>query len=181
MKTYILFITIIILTSCGKEKKTKSEHKIDKVTVAFSGWGCESECAFLAVSIDSNLVLNYYGGKYAKYKGYFKGAVSQEIWDSVQTRFSKFLSNGIDTIDRNRTDHPMVEFHISENLNKLKIIENTGAMSDRDLNILYWFSREIVDIIVLTESDSLTFETKAQFGIPGKTPPQESITFTPSL
>jgi hypothetical protein len=172
-------LIICLLASCSTENNTKAEHKINKVTVAFSGYGCESECAFIAVSIDSNRKLNYYGGKYAKYKGYHQGLVSKEVWDSVQTQFSKFITSGIDTIDRNRTDQPMVEVQIDKNEDKWKIIENTGRMSDRDLNILYWFSRGIVDKIVLTKTDSLTFETKAQFGIPSKgNSPNENIRFT---
>ena len=68
-----LLILLIFLASCGHPSQNNNikQIKIQKVTVAISGLGCVSTCPFQALSVDSLLNLNYYGGSYAKKQGYF--------------------------------------------------------------------------------------------------------------
>lgn len=163
--TFAIFLTLI---ACGQ---TRPDSKgISRVTVAFSGYGCESECPFQAFSVDSNLTATFYGGQFADRKGYFKGTISQATWDSIQVRFDKFIVKGIDTIKYKKTDHPDVEFFIHDGLRKhrTRFNENTGKMTREDLDILYWFVK-ISSRTDLKSSDSLTFETTLQYSILPKT------------
>ena len=63
-KTIWAIVTFLIFLSCGQsEKESKG---INKVTVAFSGLGCDSECPSEILSIDSTLTLCFYGGMFQK-------------------------------------------------------------------------------------------------------------------
>lgn len=160
----LIIIFLLALISCGKSR-TESKG-ISKITVAFSGIGCEGECPFQVLSVDKNLNAKFYGGQFANKNGYFKGIVSQETWDSIQTRFDKFIVKGIDTIKNEKTDHPNVEFYIHDGFRKHKtrFYENTGKMSKGDLDILNWFIN-IASKTNFKSTDSLTFETSIQFPI----------------
>ena len=95
MKTIKSIFTIAILLTLITCGKTRPESKgISKVTVAFSGYGCESGCPFQVLSVDEKLNATYYGGPFAERNGYYKGIISQEIWDSIQIRFDKFIIKG---------------------------------------------------------------------------------------
>lgn len=171
MKTTINILTFVILLTLIACGQTQPNSKgISKVTVAFSGYGCESECPFQVFSVDSSLTATFYGGQFADRKGYFKGTVSQATWDSIQVRFDKFIVKGIDTTKYQKTDHPNVEFFIHDGLRKhrTRFHENTGKMTNDDLDILYWFVR-IGLRTELKTTDSLTFETTLQYSMPPKT------------
>ncbi len=171
MKTTTNILTLVILLTLIACGQTRPDSKgISKVTVAFSGYGCESECPFEVLSIDNKLTATYYGGQFANRQGYFKGTISQENWDSIQTRFDKFIVEGIDTTKYKKTDHPSVEFFIHDGLRKhrTRFNENTGKMTNEDLDILYWFIK-IASRTNLKDTDSLTFETSWQYSTPPKT------------
>ncbi|MEO8236615.1 MAG: DUF6438 domain-containing protein [Flavobacterium sp.] len=164
----LTLIILLTLIACGR---TQSDCKgISKVTVAFSGIGCESECPYQVLSIDNKLNATFYGGHFTDRKGYFKGRVSQAVWDSIQVRFDKFIVKGIDTTEHEKTDHPSVEFFIHDGSRKhrTRFNENTGKMKKNDLDILYWFIN-IASKANLKSTDSLTFETTFQYPIPPKT------------
>jgi hypothetical protein len=171
MKTITKLILLAVLLAFIGCRDTKSENKgtISKVTVAFSGYGCESSCPFEVYSVDNNLNVSFYGGEGAYKNGYFKGKVSKEVWDSIQVRFDKFIVKGIDTTEYKKTDHPDVEFFIHDGFRKHKtrFAENTGKMTKEDLDILYWF-KNIAAKEKLQSTDSLIFETTLQYIIPPK-------------
>lgn len=171
MKTTTNILTFVILLTLMACVQTRPDSKgISKVTVAFSGYGCESECPFQVFSVDSTLTATFYGGQFADKKGYFKGTISQATWDSIQVRFDKFIVKGIDTTKYRKTDHPDVEFFVHDGFRKhrTRFNENTGKMTNDDLNILYWFIN-IASRTDLNANDSLAFETTLQYSIPPKT------------
>jgi len=168
MKTTLQTLTIgliLILFGCGQSnKKSKiTNQTLNKVTVAFSGHGCEGECPYQALSVDNNLIANFYGGPFADRIGFYKGIVRQDVWDSVQSRFAKFISNGIDTTEFEKTDQPFVELVINEGVKKYSFLKNTGKMTSEDLNIFYWFIRLPSKTNSLKKCDSLTFVTSIQY------------------
>jgi hypothetical protein len=165
IKYILIFGFIFSLSACGQTIKNeqKKRNSIKKVTVAFSGFGCESECPFQVLSVDKDLKASYYGGQFAENYGYYKGQFSQSIWDSITTRFEKFYNKGIDTTEYFKTDHPNVEFYITDSLGIKYFKENTGKMADTDLRILYWFIKLSSQTKTLKPCDSLIFETTLQY------------------
>ena len=161
----LTFGLLLFLSACGQLTKDKQHtgSEIQKVTVAFSGYGCEGKCPFQALAIDSTLKINYYGGQFAPRLGYFEGNISKDLWDSIQTRFDKFIKVGIDSTDRNRTDHPSVEFQVKTKSKMFTFKENTGKMSDSDKDILYWYINLNKQFSSIQKTDSLPFETTIQY------------------
>jgi hypothetical protein len=165
MPKILTFIILLTLIACSR--KHPDSKGISKVTVAFSGLGCESGCPYQVLSINNKLNATFYGGHFSDKKGYFKGRVSQAVWDSIQVRFDKFIVKGIDTTEHKKTDHPSVEFFIHDGSRKhrTRFNENTGKMKKSDLEILFWFIN-ISSKANLKSTDSLTFETTLQYSIP---------------
>jgi len=62
---YFILIAFIACRPVSKEKLYVG-NEITKVTVAFSGAGCEGECPFNALSTDKDLKIEYYGGPNSK-------------------------------------------------------------------------------------------------------------------
>ena len=158
----ILLISFLILIFSCQVKIPSNTKGFKKVTVAFSGFGCESECPYEALSVDSSLTIKYYGGEFANKNGYFIGKVSQKTWDSIETKFDKFVLSGIDSLQYENSDQPMVEFYITNKVKKHSFKYNTGKMVTQDVQILKWFMQLSNHAITLNKSDSLTFETTIQ-------------------
>ena len=155
-------ILITLFMNCKSDfKKNKSGAEINKITVAFSGYGCESICPYIAVCIDSSLNVYYYGGRFSELKGYYKGTISKDVWDSIQSKFNKFLIKGIDSTSLGKTDCPSVQFIIHNKQSKKEFINDTGEMTETDLDILYWFAHDLIKNTKLTPTDSINFETTA--------------------
>lgn len=164
MKTIFSSILFLLL-ACGQnanEKRTKG-NSIEKVTVAFSGFGCEGKCPFQALSVNNKFDAFYYGGQFAETKGYYKGRFTQPIWNSIQTRFDKLYYKGIDTTKQFKADLPFVEFYITGDQGKKYFRENAGKMTNEDVNVLYWFIRLRSKAQGLEKCDSLPFETALQY------------------
>lgn len=158
---------IFIIFSC-KEFDKKERQKISdisKVTVAFTGFGCEGRCPFQALSIDSSLTAQYFGGKYSKKNGFYRGTIDQKEWANIQTRFKKFIEVGIGTTQYQSTDYPGVEFLINTDSKEFRFRENTGKIAKKDLDILYWYIQLVPQINKLKKTDSLAFDTSIQFEI----------------
>jgi len=83
-------------------------------------------------------------------------------WDSVKTRFAKFITIGIDTAKYQKTDHPDVELFITDSTKSYHFKENTGKIAENDLEVLYWFINLALETKTLRPTNSLTFETKIQ-------------------
>jgi len=161
-----LVLVLIFLTfSCSEQgkKERKEISNIKKVTVAFTGFGCEGRCPFQALSIDSSLTANYYGGKFAEKNGFYSGKVDQVEWSNIQTRFEKFTEIGLDTTEYQKTDHPSVEISINTDTKVYRFKENTGKIAETDLDVLYWFIRLTSNTNNLKKTDSLDFATSIQY------------------
>ena len=165
IKHILTFGFLFSLFACGQTIKNEQikRNTIKKVTVAFSGFGCESDCPFQVLSVDKDLRATYYGGQFSDNYSYYKGQFLQPTWDSIKTRFDKFYRKGIDTTEYFKTDHPNVEFYITDSLGKKYFKENTGKMTDKDLDILYWFIKLSSQTKTLNPCESLTFETTLQY------------------
>ncbi|GEM_PF-3499319 len=161
-----LLNSLWILAGCKQSDQEATLEKviIYKVTVGVSGYGCESECSFQAVSVDNKQMLRYYGGPYAANKGYFKGNVTKADWDSIQTRFARIYIAGIDTLKWERTDFPEVELSIVSSKGVYKLRKNLGKISEANTHTLAWFVYAMPKEIKLSASDSLEFDTHVQYG-----------------
>jgi Domain of unknown function (DUF6438) len=155
---------LLLLSSCiqTKRKEQNQNNSVQKITVAFSGYGCESDCPFQALSVDKELNIYYFGGAYSKKNGYYRGRITQTTWENLKIQFFKFYLKGIDTAEGFKTDHPSVEFYITTSLDKKYFKENTGRMVGEDLEILYSFIKLASQTNSLKPCDSLPFETTLQ-------------------
>jgi hypothetical protein len=165
LRQNIIALLLLILAGCKQSGQEVGLEKvvISKVTVGLSGNGCESACPFQAVSVDNKQALLYYGGPYATNKGYFKGNVTKATWDSIQTRFARLCTAGVDTLEWERTDFPEVELYIKSSKGVYKLRKNVGKISEADTHLLAWFVYAISKEIKLNASDSLGFETHIQY------------------
>jgi hypothetical protein len=136
-------------------------ERVRKVTVAFAGVGCESDCPFEGISIDDSLKLSFFGGSSSKRPGFFAGRISKVLWDSVAYRFQEFLLHGPATPDR-RTDHPGVEFLIEGDSTLNRFQGNMGFMTRKDIETMYWFRGLVDRADELQRKDTLVFGTTYQ-------------------
>lgn len=155
----IAYFSLAALVACtpGHESPVRS------VTVAFSGFGCETECPNYAICVDSTLNVGYYGGRSTERRGYFQGLVSDEQWDSVQVRFAGFLEHGMDTTSFGRTDHPDFEMIVTGLGRDLHVDNNTGNLTDADQATLYWVMGLIERATELQTVDTMGFATSSQY------------------
>ena len=165
MKTiFQIFFVSILLVACNQNNNINSPNTpITKVSVAFSGAGCEGICVYQALSIDNNLNIQLYNGRNSINYGYYQGQISKEFWDDVQTKFKKLATFGMDTTKYEKTDHPDVEVIISLGKEKRYFKSNTGKIAMEDLKILYLFFEKSKLLPDLKRTDSLNFETTIQY------------------
>ena len=89
-------------------------------TIEFSSSLCYGKCPAIAIKVDKGLNYNFWGGKYAKKKGYYKGMISKTDFDQLQNMVR------IANIEENKSiygppvDVPLVELIIDYDQNKTK-------------------------------------------------------------
>ena len=100
-----ILISLLPLVLACTMQPSKRDNKINKITFATGGECWEGGCPYFAFFVDSSLNYNYFGGKGAKLKGYYKGKITQGLWDTINIRFENLDKDPL-TNDHGRMAHP---------------------------------------------------------------------------
>ena len=161
MKKIILGLSILLLFAC------KNEESIIKVGLASAG--CHSECPHIAIELNQDLKLKYYGGLFAKKQGFYTGNISQGYWSNLSHMLLKSNLSTLHNENYNDYGDRIIEIYIKTSSKTHRI---NGQMSGFPAKF-----QQVVKVILEAETkfnltrvtDSLHFETKSQY-IPADVP-----------
>jgi hypothetical protein len=161
MKTPALLLLLICLfCTCQRAGYKPQQNHISKIIFA-TGY-CHGECPYQAIEIDSSLAYKYYGGEYARKKGYFQGIVDKGFWDSLNTDIEELGFWNLDTIYNNTVDDQSKEIIIYQG-NKKKRIHGQDESFPKGLRQLFSKLYHSVDRVHITPfKDTINFESTLQ-------------------
>jgi hypothetical protein len=142
------------------KKKSIKKNRISRI--GFATGGCHGTCPYLAIEIDSTLTYTFFGGKYAKKKGFFKGVVSRDFWDTLNQKFERIQYRNLDTLYNSSVDDLAIECYLMEGQERKSIYGQDMSMPDSLREVLYWVlnSYEKIDLMKV---DTLFFQTEIQY------------------
>jgi hypothetical protein len=168
------------MVACGSDVKTtsKDSNYVNKVSLATGG--CYGTCPLMAVEIDSTLSFKYYGGRYSDKKGYFKGTVTQGFWDTLNIKFQKLNLEKLDTLFNSTLDDMTIESYFILKQTKRSLSGQEMSFPDSVREVLKWVMNSYKSQS-LTSIDTLTFDTKIQYGFEFIPPPTKRKFKPPKL
>jgi len=175
-------VIIILLISCRKIDHPKNE--IVKIELAQSG-GLNSYYRSTAISIDSSLSYKYYGVlnnsgnlDFPEPK-FYKGLISEELWDTLNQKFKRIKYKTLDTVDsRGTTDVNYFELIIHWRNGSKRITRIDTGGNYPAIKTLIWLNNTYKNIKLNQVTEPIKFEVTCQ------TPPHikiDQVKFPPSM
>lgn len=162
--------------ACNNSRHEKNKRNNEIKKISFATAGCFGKCPFLAIEIDSNLSYKFYGGRFAKKVGFFKGTITQSFWDTLNLKFEQIKYKKLDSLYNSSVDDMPFETYITYGQKRKPLCGQEMSMPDSVREVLYWVMNSYKNIN-LTQVDSFVLETSIQYGF-GPIPPPEILKFT---
>jgi hypothetical protein len=174
----IIILITFILISCF-QKKVEKKRNISKII--FETGGCYGKCPYTAVEIDSSLTFKFYGGEYSDVKGYFKGIVSEEIWDSLNLKLEGINFTQLDSSYEKSIDDLATEMIVYYGKQRKHVRGQSASLPDSVMTFYNWLMNlhKRVRLKPITEKE-ISLETSIQ--IQSLAPPpliQDDVKFIP--
>lgn len=155
-----LILLFCLLFGCTGTGGSSNQKDISRIIFA-TGY-CHGECPFQAIEIDSSLAYKYYGGQYAKHKGYFQGVIANDYWDSLNSDLIKLEYWNLDTIYDNTYDDQSIEIIIYSGNHKKHIRGQNKSLPKNLQNLVTKLSYSVDLAKIKTTKDIIKFETTVQ-------------------
>jgi hypothetical protein len=158
MQLFAATIGFCMLSACHKQERRKNE--IAKIELATGD--CYGKCRHAALRIDSALNYIYFGGEHADKEGYYKGKISQAMWDTLNKKLEQVHFKQLDTTYRQSVDDQTVEFIIYYAQKVKHIRAQSGSLPDSVGRVFYWIADTYKSVKLIPTQDEIRFTTKAQ-------------------
>jgi len=167
IKLVIVSVVIVSLMSCKRNEPRHNE--ISKIEVA-TGY-CFGACQFTAISIDSQLNLNYYGGQLLPgkprkvLKGNFNGRFTQRLWDTLNSKLERINYKLLDTSYQNSYDDQSLEIVIYHGNKTKHIRAQSVSLPDSVRKVFYWITDAYKLVPLQPAKNPFKFSTTTQYPI----------------
>jgi hypothetical protein len=160
-------ISLSFFSACHKQDRRTND--ITKIELATGD--CFGPCQLTAVSIDSNLRYNYYGGEIpypkqepdtTKIYGYFKGNVSKAFWDTLNRKLNEIHYEQLDSAYQHSVDDQSLEVLIYYKGNTKHITAQSASLPDKVRQTFYWIAESYKKTKLSHVKDTITFHTRIQ-------------------
>jgi hypothetical protein len=94
----LVSISILFGASCWHPHPIKSPRNNTITSISFAAGGCYRSCPEFAMEIDSDLHVTFYGERYCKNIGFYRGNISPDLWDSVNMRLEHIHFADLDSV-----------------------------------------------------------------------------------
>jgi len=161
----VVFVVIVLLASCRREEHRHNE--ISKIEVATGD--CFGPCQLTAISIDSQLTVNYFGGELLPgkprkvFKGNFTGKINQELWDTLNSKLERINYKQLDTSYENSVDDQSLEMIVYYSNNKIKHVRaQSASLPDSVRDVFYWVANAYKSVKLEPSNKQMKFNTTLQ-------------------
>jgi len=164
-KLAVSIIGLFLLYACANKQP---KNVISRIEIASDG----GELPFngRVFAFDSTLNCSFYGGKYFKKRGFFRGRITSEFWEDVNKKLANADFKDADSTDNiSMADAPYLEVSISAGSYKKRIVRCTCGKKTPLLDTLEWILKNYDQASLMKSNDSVRFETTYQY--PLKFPP----------
>ena len=167
IKLVILSVALFSIMSCNRNEPRHNE--ISKIEVATGD--CFGPCQLTAISIDSQLNLNYYGGELLPgkprkvLKGNFNGQFTQRLWDTLNSKLERVNYKLLDTSYEHSIDDQSLEIVIYQG-NKIKHIRaQSASLPDSVREVFSWVADAYKLVALQPTKNPIKFSTTIQYPI----------------
>jgi len=179
MRYFFILLFLVLLFSCTKPVRPNNE--IIKIELARSGaWSDQGA----AISIDSALNYKYYGllngGSLREKRKYYTGKISEQFWDTLNSKFKKLKSKELTAIDNEDiADANYLELIIHWKTSKTRSIKIYSLGKDSLTNTLIWLDTTY-KMVSLKQVDTI-FHFEVTFQNPPPKPQVGNVKFPPPI
>jgi len=154
----MLVLTLVWTLSCTERKNSERENRIRRIV--FATGGCFGPCPTQVYDIDSSLSVKFKGVENTDFKGFHRGNVTQDFWDSLNIKFEGIDYKQLDSAYNQTVDDLSTELIIYDENNKIKYIyAQSSSLPDSVENVYNWLLKRLDRIKLTKTQDSLTFPT----------------------
>ncbi len=157
-----LLTTVAVLCSTCQSRPVPiyNRHRIHRLVVA--GSTCYGPCAEFALDMDSSLSCAYYGGKYAKHEGYYRGKVSEQLWLEALKQLNLLNLDSLPANYEQNADMPLVQFIIYTSSGERHLLGSDGFLPGPLFRLYSWVARNDSALTIRPVNDSIYFGTYVQ-------------------
>jgi hypothetical protein len=159
MRYLSVILFVLFSTSCEHLGYLANKNQITKIE--FASGECYGHCQQIALSIDSTLTFNYYGGRNATLKGYYSGTISEAVWDTLNRSLDAIYYKG-QTDGRCAIDDQAVELIIYQHNKAIHINCTLNDLPDSTKKIILQLKSISGSIKLRHIKETLKFETTYQ-------------------
>lgn len=171
----IIILIIIASTFSCNYKRIKLQRPNEIYKIVFATGGCYGECPLQVFSIDSNLTIKYHGIKYTENKGFYIGTIDRYLFDTLNIKFENVNYKQLDSVYSGTVDDLSTELFIYYGDKMKHITSPLNDLPDTVQALYNWLLTTQKKFVLTKTNDSLTFETKIEYG----PPIMETIKFIP--
>lgn len=146
----------MILPACGKVRHNEIS------SIGFATGYCHGECAFSALSVDSSLKYNYFGGDYAQKKGFYTGRISKEFWDTLNVKLEELNYKQLDSAYQHTVDDQSMELIIHYGNRTKHVRAQSGSLPDSLIKMFIWLAHTYKKVRLENATGPIRFETTEQ-------------------
>ncbi|MEJ6980004.1 DUF6438 domain-containing protein [Pedobacter sp. P351] len=158
-------LTTFLLTClfCGCQRSKNEFDRHGQITkIAFATGYCHGTCPYQAIEIDSSLTYKYYGGEWAKNKGYFTGTIDRGFWDSLNTDLKDLEYWNFEAVYDNTVDDQEVELIIFKGHDKKHIRGQYESLPKGLRDLFFKTYKSVARANLRPIKDSIAFVTTLQ-------------------
>jgi hypothetical protein len=156
MKYYIAALLILLIFECCTKHQ---QYQNPVIKIELSRTGGESDDGAI-ISIDSNLICNYYGRlNSSKSEYYYTGKITATFWDTLNKRVeqTKFRAAPLNN-NLHVSDSEEFELIIHSKIGKNRFLRIWGGESDPVLEFMIWLNGAYKKAKLIKSADSIKFE-----------------------
>lgn len=166
----LILLIVILVSSCQRQEPRYNE--ISSVELATGD--CFGPCQYTAISIDSSLKFNFFGGplspgrKRKIVRGNYTGRISRASWDSLCKKLEHVHYKLLDTSYQQSTDDQSLELIVYYH-NKIKHVKaQSASLPDSVREVFDWIANSYKSVKLEPSKRPFNYHTKAQipFRIP---------------
>lgn len=161
----LLNIGAALAAGCSRTPPAKKKD-FPLQRIVFASGGCLGSCPYTATEVDSSGLFHHYGGLNSDTLGYFTGKLSDSLWIDLNQRLEGTGYRRLDTsYPRSVNEMPIEIILYYDNGSRKRIFGSYDSYPDSVQRFLRWMM-ELPREVRMKKSDSVHFETKAQFPPP---------------
>ena len=161
----LLAVVGVLCSTCqSRPAPVHNRHGLYRLVVA--GSTCFGPCPEFALDMDSSLSCAYYGGEFARHRGYYRGTVTDQLWQEAVNQTNRLQLDSLSETYAQNADMPRVRFILYTSGGKKHFQGSDGALPSPLFKLYVWIATHDSALTLHPAADTIHFDPFVQRGLP---------------